>query len=383
MRETIAIVGSHPRTRGQFDFKRNDCDIWVFNEAMSQEWATRADGVFQLHIPVIWRNPQNRNDPKHYEWLKSGNTPPVFMQKRYEDVPNSVHFPKDNLLSFFSNGKINGKPIREVTCSPSWALAYAIYLGYSRIEIYGVELESNTEYAYQQGNFKYWCGVAVGRGIDLQIFNSMFDAPLYGYEGEVFIPYETFQNRIDELLPKRNELTQKYTAIAKNVIELVKQFASDNMTKEIMPAVQEYIQAAMNLGELDGAIQENNRYKSKADAMREQGGEFVFSRQEFEAGAAGTKNKAEELEAKLNSLKGQLDIIHASVINSAKDSPKREKVLDVYRSFLAEFVKSYNVYGLFRGAMAENFAYMARLDAGIKAAGGEKSERVILESVMK
>ena len=383
MKETLVIVGNHPRSRGLFDFSREDCDVWVFNEAMAQPWVKRADAVFQLHIPTIWRNPQNRNDPKHYEWLKSGFTPTVLMQEQFDDVPKSVHFPKDEILSYFSNGQVNGKPIQEVSSSPSWALAYGIYLNYKRIEVYGVELESNTEYAYQQGNFKYWCGVAVGRGIDLQLYNSMFNSPLYGYEGEVFLPYETFINRTMELFPQRAELEQKYISVSTVALEIVKRFANGDVTKEIMPAVQNYIQASLQLGELDGAIQENKRYLAKADAMNNQGGEFVFSRQEFEAGAAGAKKKCDEAEARLNALKGQLDIIHAAVVNAAKGSPKREKALNVYRSFLAEFVKMYNVYGLLRGAMAENFAYMARLDAGIKAAGGEKSEEAILDVVKK
>jgi hypothetical protein len=67
--KTVAIVGSHPRTRQEFDFNRKYCDIWAFNEAVSQGWCTKADAVFQMHAPVIWKNPGNRNDPKHFEWL--------------------------------------------------------------------------------------------------------------------------------------------------------------------------------------------------------------------------------------------------------------------------------------------------------------------------
>ena len=71
---TLAIIGSHTRTREAFDFNRTDADVWLFNEAYSNKenvWAKRADAVFQLHDPIIWKNPKNRNDPKHYDWLKS------------------------------------------------------------------------------------------------------------------------------------------------------------------------------------------------------------------------------------------------------------------------------------------------------------------------
>ena len=85
-RHTLAIIGSHPRTREEFDFSRTDADIWMFNEAISGKgnvWAKRADVIFQLHIPAIWKNPKNRNDPGHFDWLKSQYEIPVYMQEDY------------------------------------------------------------------------------------------------------------------------------------------------------------------------------------------------------------------------------------------------------------------------------------------------------------
>jgi len=96
---TLAIIGSHPRTREAFDFNRTDADVWLFNEAYSNKdnvWAKRADAVFQLHDPIIWTNPKNRNDPKHYDWLKSTLTT-VYMQSHYDDVPSSVAYPLDEI----------------------------------------------------------------------------------------------------------------------------------------------------------------------------------------------------------------------------------------------------------------------------------------------
>lgn len=375
MKDTLVIMGSHPRTRGLFDFNR-DVDIWIFNEAMSQSWAKRADGVFQLHIPTIWRNPNNRNDPKHYEWLKSGNTPPVFMQEKYDDVPNSVQFPKDEILSMLPNARQNGELIREVSCSPAWALAYAIYLGYKRIEIYGVELASNTEYHYQQANFKYWLGVAVGRGIEVNLHSDMFNAPLYGYEGEVFVPYDEFGARVTELEEKRDE-TEFISEMKKLEIEVDKLRHMDN-TKAVLEGVNSTIIAAVRLGAVDGAIQENKKYIQKADAMKAQSDDFVFSRQEFEYYSAGLQKETEKIKNELQALKGQLDIYHDSVLKAAKESPKRDKLLAGYKGMLSRFIAGNNKLGIYMGAMNENNRYMARLDDGIRAAGGAKSEEAIL-----
>ncbi len=373
-------MGSHPRTRGLFDFSRKDCDVWLFNEAAKQEWAKRADGVLQLHSPVIFRNPKNRNDPEHYQWLKTTKTP-VYMQDKYDDIPASVKFPKDEILYMLPNARANGSPIREVSCSPAWALAFGIYLGYRKIEIYGVELESNTEYSYQQGNWKYWVGVAAGRGIELDIYTTMFDHPLYGYEGEVTIPYADFENRVNAIEPALNELRGKTDG---NLIELWKLFdetAHRDTTKELNPKVQEAIGIVSALGEVEGAIAENLRYKDKADTMKEHAGDFVFSRQEFEQGAAAAQKYLSELMMEASAINGQLRIVHDTVVRMAKGSPKRQKGMAAYKNLLNGFLQVNNAIGRMRGAASENFAYMKRLDEGIKAAGGAKSEETILNAM--
>ena len=117
MKDTIAIIGSHPRTRAEFDFNRGDCDIWVFNEAISNGTFTRADAVFQMHEEAIWRNPKNRNDAGHAEWLKTQNDVTVYMQDYYPDVPCSERFPLDEIAERFK--------IRYFTSSVAYAIALA------------------------------------------------------------------------------------------------------------------------------------------------------------------------------------------------------------------------------------------------------------------
>lgn len=377
MRDILVIMGSHPRTRGLFDFSREDCDVWVFNEAAKQEWAKRVDGVFQLHIPTIWRNPQNRNDPKHYEWLQTTNIP-VFMQEKYADVPTSVELPKEGILGQLHNARANGKPIREVSCSPAWALAYGIYLGYKKIEIYGVELESQTEYAYQQGNWKFWIGFAAGKGIEIDFHSSMFDHPLYGYEGEVYLTEDVFRNRIGELSVSLDNVRGEFTASNVKMWQSFDKTLNEDTTKELIPLVQETITLAGKLGEVEGGISECKRYLKKADDMKKQTNEFVFSRQEFEQGLAGAQKQIQQVTQESSIYMGQLQMMHDTCIRTAKGSPKRNKVLEGYKALLTAFVQSNHKLGFLRGAGDTNHEFMRRLDEGIKAAGGVKSEEAIL-----
>jgi hypothetical protein len=384
LKHTVVILGNAD-SKSLYDWTRNDADVFVFNEAANTAFKGKpVTGVFQLHDPVIWQNPNNRNDPTHFEWLKSTNVK-VYMQARYPEVPMSEEFPRDAVINQIYNGKImrsatEYEPIREVSCTPAWALAWAIHQGYKRIEIYGVALASNTEYAYQQGNFKFWVGVAIGRGIDLFIASEMFDNPQYGYEGEVEIPYSAFAERIAQLQPQHAAAVAEYEAAQMETSKLLDGFLHGDVTDKIMPSVQRMVHAGGKLGNLDGAIQANTFYQRKADDMIKTSERFIFSRQEFEHNARQAQNNAIEHRAQFNAAAGQLDLFHRTVVNAAKGSPKREKALANYRAIMAQYLKASNIEAGWTGVANENLRYMARLDAGVKAAGGVKSEEAILNS---
>lgn len=383
---TLAIIGSHPRTRATFDFDRTDCDVWLFNEAISNPvnrvWAKRATAIFQMHIPTIWKNPQNRNDPKHYEWLQTQTECDVWMQDVYPDVPRSKKYPLDGILDMIGHSKEHF-----LTSSVPQAMALAAYLGiYDRIEIYGVAMETNTEYGFQREGVAFWLGYLRGHGITVDFVDVTFVAPLYGYEGEVFIKYERFGERVEELKPQIEELSGKYKVALETFKLFVDQFDKNGATTQIEKNLFEGVQTLRTLGDqlgtLDGAMQENERYRTKADEMRvASGGEFVFSRQEFESGAKSNFDKANQFKTQLNVIGTELNIIHSNIMKSAKGSPKREKFFGLYRQRMQDYLNCNNAAGIHVGASKENYEYMSYLDRHIKAAGGSKAEEAILEAL--
>jgi hypothetical protein len=384
MNKTLAIIGSHPRTREAFDFERTDCDVWLFNEAISNKvntWAKRADVIFQMHVPAIWKNPNNRNDAGHYDWLKSQTECAVYMQEQYPDVPASKAYPLQGVLDM-----LNGDPDHFLSSSVPQAMALAAYLGiYDRIEIYGVAMETNTEYGFQREGVAFWLGFLRGRGIDTYFADPTFRAPLYGYEGEVAIKYERFDERITELTPALTELSGKYLA-AKSTLEIAfSKFAesgSADAEKKLFEAVYMAREISQKLGTVDGAKQENQKYKSKADAMRAaSAGEFIFSRQEFESAAKSLMDKANETNTGLISMGTSMDIVHQAAMHAPKGSKKRAKIMSDYFEMLKKYMQANNAMALFKGAANENFGYMQYLDKHIRAAGGSKSEAVMLESM--
>lgn len=384
MNKTLAIVGSHPRTREEFDFNRQDVDVWLFNEAISNKantWAKRADVIFQMHVPPIWRNPKNRNDPHHYEWLQTQNEVKIiYMQDMYPDVPCSVKYPIEEIHAMVGNRKDHF-----LTSSVPQAMALAAYLKqYDRIEIYGVAMETNTEWQFQREGVAFWRGYLEGQGVDVYFADPTFEAPLYGYEGEVFIKEDKITDRIAQLQPERDGIEAVWKAKNVDFTKALNLFFEDASMKNeelLMKAMESAREAVNKLGILDGAIQENQKYLDKAKTMKEVSGDFVFSRQEFESSAKTLADKGNSINLEMNAIGVNLASVHRAVKNTAKGSKKYDDVKKQYHALFSEYFKLCNISAVYHGASSENFRYMSYLDKTIRAAGGEKAEEVLLKEV--
>lgn len=380
--KTIAIIGSHPVTRKDFDWNRTDCEIWVFNEALSTEWFQRADAVFQMHEPAIWKNPLNRNDPKHYEWLTQDHGDMlIYMMDKYEDVPNSVKYPLEevcsSLLPNFNDG------LKFFTSSPAFALALAIMNNATRIEMYGVEMETDTEYRYQRDCIAFWIGIAVGRGIDVYTNSRIFQNPVYGYEGKISVEYSEFDERIKELEPQCAQIQAMFDKQGEEAKALFEGFLKkENDGKELTTSVQKMVVLASHFGFMDGARQENLRYKKKADTMIEASGGFLIVRQEFEQAAVALVKTKQEYVMKSSALAGRLQGIFEQ-IEKIQNIKRRINHSDEFVSTLNDYVKMSTMVGMCSGGADENRRYYNKLDKFAKAAGGSKSELVMMESFGK
>lgn len=372
MKHVLVIMGSHPRTRDDFDWNREDCDIVVFNEAMKQPWVKRADYVMQLHLPVIWRNPGNRNDANHYEWLKSGNTPIIWMQEEYEDVPRSKKYPLDEIVKLGGN---------YLTSSAADAIAWGIYVGYERIEIYGVEMETNTEYQNQRPGVAYWIGFGRGAGVKIDFHGKLLDCPLYGYEGDIKLPYEYYAERTAELIKTTQEAQKEYNDSRETSNKIIESYIlSGKEPERVIKLLQRQVEHAALFGLQDGARQEVSRYKDKADVQIKATGNYLFSRQEFEFSASSfikqrdasiitATRLAEECQKEFN------------VVRSTANVHKRTERMGRFIRFVQPYVQESVKVGMYDGAAKENMLFMKKLDELILMAGGSKSEEIMRQEM--
>ena len=245
---TVAIVGTHPLTRDKAPFQDSSVDIWVFNGQSIMDWCPRADVVFDIHPNEdIYRRVQE--DKGFGEWLKNNKDIPYYTPHAYPDCPANVVFPIDIVSNhLLKNFKRGNEISRYFTSGPCYAIALAIHLGYKRIEMYGIEMENNTEYIYQRDGVALWLGIAAGRGIEVvnHEYSMMFYAPLYGYEMDATkIDRETFEQRASEL-----ELL------------IDKTHAEYNRTRGILDAVQnEFVQAQLDKAPQEKLMEIGKKYE--------------------------------------------------------------------------------------------------------------------------
>ena len=381
MRDICCIVGSHPKTRQAMDFNRTDCDIWIFNEARNQDWCKRFDAVFQMHSPVIWRSKINRNDPGHYEWLQQSGDYDIWMQDKYEDVPNSKKFPLDELCDELLGDRFNR---RYFTSSVSYAIALAIYLGYKQIELVGVEMETNTEYVHQRDGVTFWTGLAIGRGIKVIAHSvSIMVSPLYGYEGDVKISREHYTDRIEYL----KKVFDDKEAIAKEKEAELNRIVADYTInggdpKRVIGAVQEHLKACNEVGIVDGAVQENQAYLAKADKMIAEVGDYSINMQEYEQKMiALTKARTEQMD-KINGLAFQLE--HSfKLVEDRKSYKRRHPLMSKFEAIRKAWIRESMILGVYIGAGQENVLLKNNLSVLIRMAGGEKAKEVMEDAVLE
>lgn len=86
---------------------------------------------------------------------------PLVAPFRYEEIPNSIAFPLEQYVNEF------GAPY--FTNTIAYMVAYALLQGAKKIDVYGINQASSSEYFYEKAGVEYVLGIAVGRGVEVTI----------------------------------------------------------------------------------------------------------------------------------------------------------------------------------------------------------------------
>ena len=346
---SLAIVGSHPDTRENAPFDDPNFEIWLYNEAaMKPEIYKRWDAVIQIHLPEVYSATHNWVNEDHWNWLQLDHGPDkrIYMQDVDYRVPNSVKYPLDEVKAMHKRDYLRS--------SPAMALALAIHLGYKHIALYGNELSSNTEYAYQAPNYAYWVGFADGRGVrlDVECWDSEFKKPIYGFEGELQIPQKHFAD-IAEGYERHLKRKETYRD---RITDKLADAMLDHKYERAGELILNLETVNINMGEVAGALQEASRYAEKVDPI---------SRQEFERRSAQAQLDGEMNQTDMDRNGGICEYIW----NIWKDTGRAD-VLGQLRVFLKKRNDFAFLVGKHLGIFRENLQYQKEYDERVQAAGG-------------
>lgn len=361
----LAIVGSHPDTRGDAPFSDNDYDIWVQNEAAQAKWCKRWTACIQLHLPEIYTSPHNMSEKTHWAWLQEKHGRPIYMQNVDPRIPDSVKYPLEEIeQKLLQNIAIEGQPLRWFTSTSSYALALALYLGYEEVHIYGIQLTSNTEYGYQAANWRFWTGIAVGRGVKLEYHSGadLFTDRLYGYEGQVDIDPGFYKNRARILDAGWASAEKNATNLKRSVERLIENQEFD----KVPDMCRSLMEAAITAGTHAGALAEAEKYGAR---------ETPVSRQEYERTMAQAAKDRVEPSVMADHTGGKMEYVWNAWKQSK--SPIAEQQL---RQFIGQQSEYSYKAGAMLGIMEENHLYMNEIDDLIRAAGGSKAIEVTLKN---
>jgi len=348
----LAIVGSHPDTRENAPYDDPNYEIWLFNEAPQKpEIYKRWDASLQIHTPEVYTSETNWVNKDHWRWLQQDHGPDkrIFMQDFDPRVPNSVRYPLEGVLELV--------PYKYLRSSPALALALAIYLGYKDISLYGSELSSNTEYHYQAINYAFWIGFAHGHGVNLNMecWQSEFNQPIYGYEGELQLDQDHFLrmfNDHEKVYKMKNKGLDKWKEkLARAMLE--------SRFDKVGKISLELESMAIATGESFGAMSEAKRYAERTDHI---------SRQEFERVSAQAQLDGEATEKLMNHEAGKCEYVW----NVWKTHGSLE-ALQQLRIFMDKKTELAFDTGKHLGIFRENMAYMNEYDARVTAAGGNRA----------
>jgi len=355
----LAIVGSHPATREGAPYDDPEYDIWGFNEACQLPWMKRWTACMQLHREISYTSLTNWVNKNHWTWLQEdhGKDSVIWMQEYDCRVPNSQKYPLDEICKEYPAFSPLKADDHWFTSTASYALALAMFLGYKTVDIYGVELSSNTEYSYQLQNWIYVIGVAKGAGLTVNLHSGRehFQDRLYAYQGEIQIEREWFAARSSEM-EAQWQAKEQTAKILKGRLDSV---ILDHKFDKVVELITTLRDLMIDSGQLSGAMEEARRYSTRED---------LVSRQEYERRSAKAQQDGEGHRAMMYHNNGKCELMF-NIWKQTNDY----KNLAVLRQFIGETLKEAYDTGAHVGIARENLEYMNQFDNRLQAAGGQRA----------
>lgn len=285
----ISIVGFCSDSRDWTPYEDPEMVITGLNRGYV--FMHRADAWYDMHSKEI-RYCEHRRPGKHTEWLK-GFRGTVYMHEPDPEIPNSVAYPLAEVAkaTFGTIYRVNKDgEIRSaenepyLTSSIAQELAQAITEGYDEIHLYGIDLNTDSEYAWQKPGVEYLLGVAVGRGIKVILPDCcpLLKGRIYGRgflspEGER-MSLEQLQIRLKSLQKEQSQVAEQLNQLlgAKRELEFIQSQMVPGLDHERLDDRRKKMQDNINqlqgrLLQVEGGLKETGYWISQTPAGQDPG----------------------------------------------------------------------------------------------------------------
>lgn len=262
MKRHVALVGFNPRTIYLAKDIPADVEVWSLNWAwMYKKRVPRIDRLFEIH-PSQYLKSKDDASKKHFDWLLNRKHAfPVYLIEKDERIDNSVVYPFEEICAELAGNITRGdKPVKVFTSTFDYMMALAIFEGVEEITLIGCEMDTQTEYGYQQPGFAYWLGQADARGIKVHqpAETVLLRAKVY-HEGGQMIGRNLVESILETYEITRDQFVGEYNALLGQFQLVRRQLDEGIVGEDIVNDLRgKVLQAKEHLNLAEGAVQATN-----------------------------------------------------------------------------------------------------------------------------
>jgi len=145
------------------------CELWGITSVLLWRWVNLTVDMND-HSGLRWGKSRKLLNDKVIAKSKEFNIPYIGLKE----------YPIDEIIEAFNTDFFSN--------TVDYAIALAVYRGFTEIDLHGVTLDGSGEYLKYQPGVNFWCGVAKGRGIKLTVYGKNTtvmrteEGLLYGYD---------------------------------------------------------------------------------------------------------------------------------------------------------------------------------------------------------
>lgn len=259
---SVALYGFAPATREGIWQSKAD-EIWSIVWAYKYD-IPRLDRILEMH--PIWmqarsQKPEYIKAREHWDWLKQNTTYPVYMMDARPEVPRAIRYPLEAVQKLVPPARRR----KVLSSSFDYLIALAVLEGFHRIEAYGFEMGSDTEYRYQREGAAYWIGYCDAAGIELVLPENtrLLSSRLYGYEGGSMIYRQDLERMRTTRERQKVEGFSKLSFLEGRLHEILKAHGQDS--DEFREAQKAWDSQYRLCLVISGALQECEYYLKEID----------------------------------------------------------------------------------------------------------------------